>query len=194
MLHQVGIPKALHMTFIQANRSLFFYEGSPIDKSDQRVHSIPFSTNRPTQMEIKRIHQILSTLEYVEEVEEENVENTTDPVQPATTSETAEKAPEQKIERSEEPNLLLEAVREGNLEKVHLLLKQEYIPPISSKEDVTPLYQSILSGNLEITKELIRQNLDLDVQESNDSLWTPLHKYLQHLHLLISKSCIFGFG
>jgi hypothetical protein len=44
------------------NRWSFIYEGSPIQRDDPRVRSIPFTTQRPSFMELKRVHEILSTV------------------------------------------------------------------------------------------------------------------------------------
>lgn len=45
------------------NSASFFYEGSPISRGDSRVRSIPIVTDRPSFVELQRIHLILSTVE-----------------------------------------------------------------------------------------------------------------------------------
>lgn len=45
------------------NSSSFYYEGSPISRRDPRVRSIPIVTQRPSFVELQRIHLIMSTVE-----------------------------------------------------------------------------------------------------------------------------------
>jgi len=45
------------------NSASFFFEGSPISRRDSRVRSIPIVTQRPSFVELQRIHLILSTVE-----------------------------------------------------------------------------------------------------------------------------------
>lgn len=45
------------------NASSFYYEGSPISRRDPRVRSVPIVTERPSFVELQRIHLILSTVE-----------------------------------------------------------------------------------------------------------------------------------
>jgi hypothetical protein len=45
------------------NASTFYYEGSPISRRDPRVRNIPIVTQRPSFVELQRIHLILSTVE-----------------------------------------------------------------------------------------------------------------------------------
>lgn len=45
------------------NSTSFYFEGSPISRRDPRVRSIPIVTERPSFVELQRIHLILSTVE-----------------------------------------------------------------------------------------------------------------------------------
>lgn len=45
------------------NSASFYYEGSPFSRRDPRIRSIPIVTERPSFVELQRIHLILSTVE-----------------------------------------------------------------------------------------------------------------------------------
>lgn len=46
------------------NRAMFFNgKTPPLDKRDPRIRLIPFPTRRPTFSEVKRVHEILATVE-----------------------------------------------------------------------------------------------------------------------------------
>jgi len=48
----------------QWNRTTFFYKDSPLDLKDTRIRKIPFTTKRPTLVEILRIYRDLCMLEF----------------------------------------------------------------------------------------------------------------------------------
>ena len=57
-----------HRIFMRAvGNSRTFYSGKEalLDKKDDRVRSIPFPTRRPTIHEVKRVHQLLITVEQI---------------------------------------------------------------------------------------------------------------------------------
>jgi hypothetical protein len=67
LLHNWGVEIAQSTRiFLHApsfNSSSFYYEGSPISRRDPRVRNIPIVTQRPSFVELQRIHLILSTVE-----------------------------------------------------------------------------------------------------------------------------------
>lgn len=139
-----------HLIFWYApsqNRFYFLFENSPIEKNDPRIRSIPFATKKPTLLELQIIHQTLSTIEFL------GPEETTErPKKP--TPEKRLIIPQTKpIIKKEEPittaitpDLLLEAVIEGDLQEIKKLYQERYerpSPQTNSKQITNLLYQAV---------------------------------------------------
>lgn len=174
------------------NRHYFIFEKSILQKNDPRIQSIPFTTHRPTLVEIQRIHQWISTLQFFaedtskeeeEEVlgqidgkdEEEEGNSSDEDKQVAETEEQDLKSSSSSITSSSD--LYLEAIRENDLEMVKKLYEEDYIRPIPA--DATQicgsLYLACSLGHLEIAKYLIEVGDDLNVQIPCWKFRTALH-------------------
>lgn len=66
--------KSCHLIFFRApsgnRRVLFGGKDPPLDRTDPRLRSIPFATNRATFKEVKRVHEVLSTIHCLGDYEE----------------------------------------------------------------------------------------------------------------------------
>jgi len=154
-----------------------------LDKQDPRIHSVPFTTRRPTLVEIKRIHSILSTVEFGK-VEDQPAEQ----VQPIETAEkklvTIQPDPSFIVE-SKKPsvnladlvNHLVEAAREGDVAKLRELYDSDYQTPVyDAKELMTPLYVASQSGHMPVIQYLCENvHSNVNIQIPKNKLYTALH-------------------
>jgi len=147
------------------NISTLFCCGSPLDKKDTRVLTIPLTLRRPSLVEVKRVHETLSSVEFFTVVKIPEIPNTKaeDSVNAESSSHIGEseeekmnkkkrkkKKKKKKIEEGKgltesrgpttdssesEEDLLLKAVREQNLEELKRLNSEEYISPLPLNAD-----------------------------------------------------------
>ncbi|TRY76362.1 hypothetical protein TCAL_00014 [Tigriopus californicus] len=87
--------KTCHLIFFRApsgnRRVLFGGKDPPLDRRDPRLRSIPFATNRATFKEVKRVHEVLSTIQCLGNYEEFAVTLTQDPPKPKVVRENRKK-------------------------------------------------------------------------------------------------------
>eukprot|EP01117_Protostelium_nocturnum_P010589 TRINITY_DN3806_c0_g1_i3.p1 TRINITY_DN3806_c0_g1~~TRINITY_DN3806_c0_g1_i3.p1 ORF type:complete len:664 (+),score=278.14 TRINITY_DN3806_c0_g1_i3:127-2118(+) len=174
----------------------FYFKDSPIVKGDNRTRSVPFTTRRPTLVEIKRAFQILSSVEFLEAVDlnddrfslkdsiEEDLE-VKDLLKEMDLEEEEENEKEEEMEKVEatpepkvEENLMLKAVKNGDLDELKRLWEEDYFPPVTPKggKVMTPLYLALETGQYEISKyliEVVKQGFNIEIPSK--SFRTPLH-------------------
>lgn len=69
--------------------------------------------------------------------------------------------------------ILLNCAATGDIEGVKKLLNQGVSPTVYNVDRITPLHQSCLENNIEITELLINAGCEID--SLDNELWTPLH-------------------
>jgi hypothetical protein len=154
-----------------------------LDKQDPRIHSVPFTTRRPTLVEIKRIHSILSTVEFGK-VEEQ-------PTEQVQSIEVAEKKPVQTqpdpdfVVESKKPatnpadlvNHFIEAAKLGDVANLQELYASDYQAPVyEAKELITPLYVAAQAGHMPVVQYLCETaRVNLNIQIPKNKLYTAMH-------------------
>lgn len=188
-----------HSVFIFApsgNRDNFFFDGSPLTKTDTRIRSIPFPTRRPTFTEVQRVAKWLATaecessearasaaaerarLDALMTAAEREAAAEAKQKKDAETARIAAKARELELKRAPVIDLLVNAVQASSLTDVQQLYTQRYKRP--------PLAQPLLLLACSLNRpvewlELLTQHGEL-VDECNvgHGMRTALHQYVYH--------------
>lgn len=213
--------KASHRIFLvapgQGNKHIFYYPESPLQKNDTRIRSVPFTTKRPTLIEIKRAQQILTTVEFFDasavipqptDIDLDNEEQMKELLQDEydfhvqemqkmkLKSKKTKKPTKQDEETNQNPSqtlltdLILEAVQQENLDTLKQLLDSHYVSPVpqDATQIVSPLYVASEHGFLNIVKYLVdEQKVDLDFANPKPKFRTALHAASENGHEEVLK-------
>jgi len=163
-----------------ANRGIFIGESAPFSKADTRLRTIPLTTRRPTLVEIKRIHQILSSVEFFKA----DPLPTTAPIEEKLpiVSEVVKDKNDDKVGKEEVEevpymeltvDLMSIAIKEGDLKTVKQLIEEDYV---RLPEAESPLFLAVQQANLDIIKFLIEVKVKLDIPSLSWNFYTSLHK------------------
>lgn len=155
------------------NRSYFYYEKSPLQKGDSRIRGIPFPTIRPSFVELKRIHYILSTVE-IKQIQqktiEDNIVHIKDIPEPDQSSVS--------LDTVGSTDLLLEAIRARNISEITRLIDEEnYVQPIPLVPEsfVPSIFAAVSLEFLDIVELLVDLGENINSVSPAHSLRTALH-------------------
>jgi hypothetical protein len=154
------------------NKKIFLFPSSPIQKTDTRVRNIPFTTYRPTLVEIKRAHQILSTVEFFAYVPSSSTAADVVPTQdnnvPVIPVNTQPTQPVHQINNNATaaPDHLIEAISRGDLSTVRQLYSDAYERPLpeDARQITTPLFVACQDKKFDIVKFLVEE-IKVDVND-----------------------------
>eukprot|EP01113_Clastostelium_recurvatum_P013158 TRINITY_DN16919_c0_g1_i1.p1 TRINITY_DN16919_c0_g1~~TRINITY_DN16919_c0_g1_i1.p1 ORF type:complete len:715 (-),score=163.90 TRINITY_DN16919_c0_g1_i1:11-2134(-) len=164
-------------------RSIFYYDGSPVDPQSPRLHSVPFPVDRPTFSETMRIHSILSTVEFG--------------AAPSSTSSSSSSYPSPSPSSSSIPQSSLSShtplstLPQDTPTPSSLTSSSSSISTVSSDADSTqggrsldvdPLYLAIRASNLPEIRRLLEEDIDYElmVPESDANVPTPIFEACQY--------------
>jgi len=191
-----------HIIFLAApgNNRYLFIKDTYLDKADIRLRNIPIVTRRPTLVEIKRVHQLLSTAEVTkfsaEEFEAERKKRNEletlaklqRQVADAAVAEEERKRNarrEDAVEEEEEEqaeDVLIAAVKRKDLDAVKMLYERGHVVvvPKNALRLTTPLFEACrIAGNAPIVSYLLSKKADPNVAVPVDVFRTALHAAAQ---------------
>eukprot|EP01119_Soliformovum_irregulare_P014473 TRINITY_DN3958_c1_g1_i1.p1 TRINITY_DN3958_c1_g1~~TRINITY_DN3958_c1_g1_i1.p1 ORF type:complete len:618 (+),score=224.98 TRINITY_DN3958_c1_g1_i1:21-1874(+) len=158
------------------NAKSFYFENSPLRRSDPRIQSIPFPTYRPSLVEITRCHKALSTVEFLS-ITRTKSDEISEEIRAATMECAPQLQVEIQVEEAQE-DLLLKAIQSKNLEQVKNLLSSDWELPIpKTSADLISHIGIACQMNLDAIATLLitSDRVSLDAANPSDRFNTPLH-------------------
>jgi hypothetical protein len=138
---------------------------------------------RPSLQELMRVHQCLSSMEYLKVSLDPQAESVQETQQTKTDQElnakngTSSVVQPQQTSLQSSPDLMLAAIRNGDLPSLEKLFRENYERPIPT--DANDIYslltEAVVTSDSSLVSYLLQQSIDINEVTPSLKFYTPLH-------------------